>query len=214
MPKTQWWSEKLWPSAHAANTCQGFSSDGPCKRIFFIFCLRFQHNLAFQRMQRARNQMPCSLKPCQREPPTPPGCCSSCFTTEGSIQSDLGTKGRCGTLVVATGELEGMFVLACFASSFFTGQVTLTPARSGRIATGQMVGCRLPIFATAEASEKYFVVTWKTCHWYDGDGVVMKFAGALSKLSCSDHDVMWHSLGKCFNSLSPAGRSLHTFTPL
>ena len=207
MTKTQWWSEKLWQSAHAANTCQGFSSDGPCKRIFFIFCLRFQHNLAFQRMQRARNQMPCSLKPCQREPPTPPGCCSSCFTTEGSMQSDLGTKGRCGTLVVATGELEGMFVLACFAFFFFTGQVTLTPARSGRIATGQMVGCRLPIFATAEASQKCFVVTWKNMSliwWW-----------LSSKPSCSDHGVMWHSLGKwCFNSLSPARRSLRTFTPL
>ena len=36
MTKTQWWSEKLWQSAHAANTCQGFSSDGPCKRIFLF----------------------------------------------------------------------------------------------------------------------------------------------------------------------------------
>jgi hypothetical protein len=77
------------------------------------------------------------------------------LTREGSIKSDLNlTKGKSGTLVVAIVDLKGAFVLACFAF-FLLGQVTLTPARIGRMATGQVVGCRLPIFATATI-EKYF----------------------------------------------------------
>jgi hypothetical protein len=50
------------------------------------------------------------------------------------------TKGKSGTLVVAIVDLKGAFVLACFAF-FLLGQVTLTPARIGRMATGQVVGC-------------------------------------------------------------------------
>ena len=42
------------------------------------------------------------------------------------MQSDLGTKGRCGTLVVATGELEGMFVLACFDGDYHLSRHVVT----------------------------------------------------------------------------------------